>query len=97
MEGEAPVANKGGAPVGNRYAAKAKVWQMAIERALEKRGRAAQREALDDLAEVLLKKCDEGDIGALKELGDRLDGKSVQGIVAQGSITVSIAGSDAGL
>ena len=66
------------AAIGNQYAAKSKRWSMAIERALEKRSRVAQVEALDDLAEKLLAKCDEGDLTALKELGDRLDGKPTQ-------------------
>ena len=47
-------------------------------RALEKRSRASMVEALDDLAEKLLQGCDDGDITALKELGDRLDGKAIQ-------------------
>lgn len=51
---------------------------MAIERALDKRGANDRRAALDALAENLLAKCDEGDMSALKELGDRLDGKPAQ-------------------
>lgn len=66
------------AAIGNQYAAKSKRWQMAIERALEKRSRAAQVEALDALAEKLLENCDAGDLASLKELGDRLDGKPTQ-------------------
>lgn len=65
---------------GNQYAAKAKQWQMAIERALDKRGAADRREALDELAGVLLNKAAEGDMAALKEIGDRLDGKPAQTI-----------------
>lgn len=68
------------APAGNQYAAKAKQWQMAIERALDVRGAADRRLALDMLAERLLQKCDEGEGWALKELGDRLDGKPSQQI-----------------
>lgn len=56
---------------------------MAIERALDKRGASDRRQALDELAEKLLAKCDEGDMGALKELGDRLDGKPAQAIVGE--------------
>lgn len=63
---------------GNQYAAKSKLWQAAIHRALEKRSKVAGREALDDLAEKLLALADENDLGALKELGDRIDGKSAQ-------------------
>lgn len=66
---------------GNQYAAKGRRWADAIERALEKRSRVAQMEALDELAEKLLALCDEGDMQALKELGDRLDGKPAQAIV----------------
>lgn len=68
-----------GAPKGNNNAAKAKIWTAAIERALEKR-LGDRIQALDDLAEKLLKKCDEGDLQALKELGDRLEGKPNQSI-----------------
>lgn len=65
---------------GNQYAAKAKQWQMALERALEVRGAGDRRAALDDLAAKLLDKAAEGDMSALKELGDRLDGKPAQTI-----------------
>ncbi len=75
-----------GAPVGNTNAAKAKVWGAAIHRALERRSsKLEQKNALDDLAEKLLTKCDEGDMGALKELGDRLDGKPAQALVGDSS------------
>ena len=67
-----------GAPVGNQNAANSKKWKAAIERALAERSRVAQKEALDMLAEKLLLKCDDGDLQALKELGDRIDGKSMQ-------------------
>jgi hypothetical protein len=68
------------APLGNNNASKAKVWSAAIGRALEKRSRLDQKDALDDLAEKLLELCEAGDLGALKELGDRLEGKAVQQI-----------------
>jgi hypothetical protein len=66
------------APIGNQNAARAKVWKAAIERALEVRGAGDRLAALNALAEKLLAKAEEGDMSALKELGDRLDGKSVQ-------------------
>lgn len=71
------------APIGNRNAAKAKLWQAAIERALEKRGGGDKIKALNELAEKLLLNCDQGDLAALKELGDRLDGKPAQAIVGE--------------
>ena len=41
-------------------------------------------EALDALAEKLLEKVDEGDTSAIKELGDRLEGKVPQAIIGAG-------------
>lgn len=69
---------------GNQYAAKGKLWRAAIMRALEKRSRSDQVEALDVLAEKLLALCDQGDFPAFKELGDRIDGKPKQQIEATG-------------
>ena len=79
------------APVGNQFAAKAKRWTLAIEKALEKRSKRDQVEALEDLAEKLLAKCAEGDMQALKELGDRLEGKAAQGIDLTGSLGITLA------
>ena len=73
-----------GAPLGNKNAAKNRPWAAAIERALSKRSLADQRDALDDLAEALLSKCGDGDMAALKELGDRLDGKVSQQVILAG-------------
>ena len=67
-----------GAPKGNQNALKVKPWQAAIERALAKRSLLAKREAIDDLAERLLQKCEEGDLSALKEFGDRIEGRPAQ-------------------
>lgn len=66
------------AAIGNQYAARDKVWRRAIERALSERSLVEQRDALDSLADKLLAQCDKGDLVALKELGDRLDGKPSQ-------------------
>lgn len=69
-----------GAPVGNKNAAKAKVWHAAILRALDKRGAGDRVAALDELAGKLLDLVATGDLQALKEFGDRLDGKPAQTI-----------------
>lgn len=70
------------APLGNRNAAKAKVWTAAIERALDRRKPADERiAAIDELADKLLDKCAAGDLAALQELGNRLEGKPAQVIV----------------
>ena len=80
-----------GAPKGNQNAVKAKKWTDAIERALEKRSRIDQKAALDDLAEKLLEKCAEGDLQALKELGDRLEGKPAQSVVGDPENPIHVA------
>lgn len=69
------------APIGNQNAARAKVWRAAIERALDKRSRGDRAAALESLAEQLLTLCEKGDLGALQELGNRLDGKPATIIV----------------
>ena len=75
-----------GAPIGNKNAAKAKLWTAAIERALENRSRKQGKQALDELAEKLLVACDAGEGWALKELGDRLEGRPVTPIEQTGDI-----------
>ena len=67
-----------GAPVGNQNAAKAKVWASAIKRAIEQKSAVDRKDALDGLAAKLIDLCMQGDLAALKELGDRLDGKPAQ-------------------
>ena len=76
------------APKGNQNAAKAKQWSAAIERALDKRalkkGNKSRAEALEELAETFLVACEEGNLMALKELADRLDGKPAQSVALSG-------------
>lgn len=70
-----------GAPIGNKNAVKPRLWYSAIMRALEKRGAGDRMKALDELAEKLLGAVASGDMQAIKELGDRLDGKPAQTIL----------------
>lgn len=83
-----------GAPEGNKNATKNKPWQRALERELT-----GEKNA-DKLAQIALKvfeKAVEGDIQAIKEIGDRLDGKSVQsveGTGANGVFTINISSDD---
>ncbi len=77
-----------GAPKGSRNAAKGKIWSEALRRALLK-----DRKRMDRLALALLDKAESGDIPALKEVGDRIEGKvaqSIEGPGADGSIPVSV-------
>ena len=59
---------------GNVNAAKDKPWRDAIRRALL----ADDGKRLRAIADRLVAKAEEGDIAAIKELGDRIDGKPEQ-------------------
>jgi hypothetical protein len=69
---------RGGAPKGNQNSARGRVWRDAINRVLERRSRAQRVAELELLAEKLIDKCHEGDIQALREFGDRIEGKPAQ-------------------
>lgn len=58
---------------------RAKLWREAIERAIKRREQ-EDPQALERLADKLLKAVDDGDVGAMREFGDRLDGKVAQAI-----------------
>lgn len=67
--------NKVGGQIGNKNSIKSnRLWAETIRRAVIQDD--AQR--LRQIAEALLTKASEGDMAAIKELGDRLDGKSLQ-------------------
>ena len=68
-----------GAPLGNVNALKNKPWGDALRRCLARREQEGGK-ALNAIAEVLTDKALEGDLAAIKELGDRLDGKPAQAI-----------------
>lgn len=85
---------KAGPPVGNTNATKNRVWSLAIEKALSaKYGRKETLDNLVDLATILLEKCEEKDLPALRELGDRMEGKpaqTIQGPGDDGELPVSL-------
>jgi molecular chaperone GrpE (heat shock protein) len=58
----------------------AKIWKDAITRAIKRR-EADDPQALEKLADKLLSAVEAGDVGAMKEFGDRLDGKVAQAII----------------
>lgn len=62
----------GGARKGNQNAKRGSEWRDAVTRAIW-RGK-----SLDKLADTLVTKALEGDMVALREIGDRLDGKPKQ-------------------
>lgn len=78
-----------GAPKGNTNSSKNnRLWAETIRRAVVQ----GKGERLRKIAEALLDKAAEGDVAAIKEMGDRLDGKVVQQLDLEhsGSVTVEI-------
>jgi hypothetical protein len=64
----------GGAPKGNQNAVKGKMWSDALRKEI------VQGEHLSKLVQALILKAIEGDMAALREIGDRLEGKPTQSI-----------------
>lgn len=68
------------APVGNQNAKKGKQWADAIKRAIRTKYGKEWDESLEELASGLVNAAACGDFQALKEIGDRLDGKPAQSV-----------------
>jgi len=86
-----------GAPLGNQNAAKGREWTQAIRWALAhhesssiKRG-----QALDKIAVKLIELALEGDMAAIREIGNRLDGKPVQPVSGHHDVPVTVIFKDA--
>ena len=79
------MAEKGGQP-GNNNAAKGKRWTTAIEQAMAKmdESRSDGWTTMQKLAETLVQEALGGDLPALKEIGDRLEGKPKQQVELSG-------------
>lgn len=79
---------------GNQEAKKKKrIWEDAIKRALDRRETGkVDYKGIDELADKLIDKAAQGDMVALKEIGDRVDGKPPQAITGEdgGAIDVNI-------
>ena len=83
-----------GAPQGNQNSSKTnRLWGETIRKAALQ----ADAKLLRKIADKLLEKAAEGDIQAIKELGDRLDGRSVQAVEAkvEGNISLNVSQGDA--
>ncbi len=63
---------KRGAQPGNTNAQRGRIWSDAIRKVVKQ----SDKRSLEKLAMVLLDKAATGDMGALRELGDRLEGKA---------------------
>lgn len=67
-----------GAPIGNQNAKKGRAWSEAVKRAIRAKYGKEWDESLQDLATELVNAAAAGDLTALKEIGDRIDGKPKQ-------------------
>ena len=77
-----------GAPKGNTNNLKSRPWAEAINKALcqAQDGKPAKLRAL---AEKLVDKALEGDMTAMKEMGDRVDGKALASVEVSGHVSLS--------
>ncbi len=73
--------NKGGAPQGNKNGSKNKLWSDAIRRELS--GKVNEKK-LKKLAKSLIKEAEQGNMQAMKEMGDRIEGKPAQAMEVSG-------------
>lgn len=75
-----------GAQKGNKNAAHDKPWSAAVRRALL----ADDGKKLRAIAEKVVSKAEEGDMQAIKEIGERLDGKAVTPIAAEVDMNLTV-------
>ena len=68
-----------GAPEGNKNGESGKRFQLALRAALEKRG-TDKVQALHAVADKLIETALDGNIHAIREVADRLDGKPAQAV-----------------
>ena len=76
-----------GAPIGNKNSTKDKrVWGKVVRKL------AVQEDykRIHNVADALFRKAEDGDIAAIKELGDRIDGKSEQTITGDSDQPITI-------
>jgi hypothetical protein len=69
-----------GAPIGNQNAKEGRIWRDALRRALL----ADDGKRLRKIADALVDKAEEGDVAAIREIGDRMDGKAAQTLAIGG-------------
>lgn len=67
-----------------------KVWREAVMRAVARRNSKKDPQAIEKLADSLVAKGLDGDVSALKEIGDRLDGKPSQGVDISGGMNLTV-------
>lgn len=76
--------NTRGGQKGNQNAARPRIWSEALRKEI------VQGDHLPKLAQQLILKALEGDMTAMKELGDRLEGKPTQAIEQTTDMTTDV-------
>lgn len=84
-----------GAPLGNTNGTKNRLWRQALDKRLKeyRKGSDSTAEhywALQEIADKLIELAIEGDMQAIKELGDRIDGKVAQIIAGDSDNPIAI-------
>lgn len=74
------------APLGNKNATKSKAWEAAVRRHFTQ-----NPEKLAKIAETVAKAAEAGESWAVQEIGNRLDGKPVQQVEMQQTLTTALA------
>lgn len=74
------------APQGNTNAAKGRLWHDAIKRAVARKYNGDLNHGLDTLADKLIEAVSNGDLPAIKEFGDRMDGKPAQAVALDANL-----------
>ena len=68
-----------------------KIWSDAVRRAVKRAQDRKGRKKLEVLADALVDKGIDGDVPAIREVGDRLDGRSTQAIDLKHDVTDKFA------
>ena len=81
----------GGGQPGNNNATKNRPWREAIAWALKnhEKSQTERAQVLRDIATQMIDKALGGDMTAMKELGDRLDGKAPQDVTIDSTLNLS--------
>ena len=79
-----------GAQLGNNNAGKGRDWADAVRKVLAEVDPKDKRKRLIKIASKLVELAEEGDMQAIKEIGDRLDGKAAQSVQVDGELAVEI-------
>ena len=89
---------KPGAPKGSKNHTKTtRAWSDAIRMAVARKEKEGKPGALRDLADVLIEKVMEGDMTAIREFGDRYEGKvpqAIEGTGDNGEIHITVSARD---